>query len=139
MFQFRVAAGLVIYDSPQLAYTERRFDQFLSYRPWENLQLNLTAGEVRTDYHTPVHVTTTDSVRFDAQWSSGQWQTSGYAGWRSYKDTQQPSETVSEAGFYLRRTWTKLDLTVAGTYQRRTKGEITSPNAIVHVGVVRRF
>jgi hypothetical protein len=138
-FQARVDAGLVNYDTPLLAYVERRFNAFLGYHPYENLQFNLAANQSRTDYQQPVHVTTTNAVRLDAQWSWGQWQTSGYASWRSYTDTEQPSETVTEGGFRIRRMWTKLDVNLVAVYQQRTKGDITSPNAIVHVNVIRRF
>ena len=138
-FQARAGAGLTSYDSVRLTYTERRFDVYLSYAPYLNLNFNLTANESRTDYQNPVHTTTNDAVRFDAQWSWGTWQTSAYASWRRFVDTEQPTETVAEAGFRLRRTWTKLDLNFVAAIQQRTKGEIVSPNGIIHFAVVRRF
>jgi hypothetical protein len=138
-FQGRVAAGQVRYDSTQLAYVERRYDLYLNYLPYQNLQFNLTANDSRTNYQLPVHTTTTNAVRLDAQWSWGPWQTSAYASWRSYTDTQQPSETVSEAGFRIRRFWTKLDINLVAAMQQRTKGDIVSPNRIVHLAIVRRF
>ena len=104
-----------------------------------NLNFNLTANESRTNYQNPVHTTTNDAVRFDAQWSWGTWQTSAYASWRRFVDTEQPTETVAEAGFRIRRTWTKLDLNFVAAIQQRTKGEIVSPNGIIHFVVVRRF
>ncbi len=135
----RADAGYVRYDSTRLSYVERRMNQVLTYRPYENLQFILVANESQTNYQQPVHTTTTNAARFDAQWSWGAWQTSGYASWRSYRDTQQPSETVVEAGLYFRRTWTKLDMNLAVIAQQRTRGDVTSPNAIIHLGFIRRF
>ncbi len=54
-FQARAGAGLTSYDSVRLSYTERRFDAYLSYSPYLNLNFNLTANESRTDYQNPVH------------------------------------------------------------------------------------
>jgi hypothetical protein len=138
-FTARGDAAIVRYDSTRLSYVERRLGQLLSYRPYENLQFNLAANESRTEYQQPVHTTTINAVRFTAQWTWGTWQTSGYASWRSFRDTEQPSETVLEAGLNARRTWTKLDVNVALVAQQRTRGGVTSPNGIVHVGLVRRF
>ncbi len=97
-------------DSP---IAKARLDQYLSYLPVPNLQLNLSGDEYRTEYDLPVHTTTGTSVRFDVQWNYGAWLTSGYAGWRTYRDTLQPTESVLEAGLRVRRTWTKLDLNFA--------------------------
>jgi len=138
-FQARAAASLVRYDSTELAYVERRYDVYLTYTPYANLQFNLNGNQSTTDYQLPVHTTTTNAARFDAQWSYGPWQTSLYAGWRAYRDTQQPSETVAEAGFRIRRMWTKLDVNFVAGIQQRTRGDVVSPNAIVHVAIVRRF
>lgn len=138
-YQVRAGAGYVRYDSSRLSYVERRLDQFVGYYPYLNLQFNLAANESRTDYEQPSHVTTNNSVRLDAQWSWGPWQTTGYAGWRSYTDTQQPSETITEAGFRVRRLWTKLDVNVVAALQYRTRGNVSSPNGIVHINIVRRF
>ena len=138
-FQVRAGAGLVNYDSLRLTYVERRFDAFMTYAPYQNLNFNLALNESRTNYQLPVHSTTNDAIRFDAQWSWGPWQTSAYASWRRFVDTQQPTETIAEAGLRLRRTWTKLDVNFVAAIQQRTKGEIVSPNGIIHLAVVRRF
>jgi len=138
-FQVRAGAGMTSYDSLRLTYVERRFDAFMTYAPYQNLNFNLALNESRTNYQNPVHSTTNDAVRFDAQWSWGPWQTSAYAAWRRFVDTQQPTETIAEAGVRLRRTWTKLDVNFVAAIQQRTKGEIVSPNGIIHLAVVRRF
>lgn len=138
-FQTKVGAGYTRYDSSRLAYREARLDQYLSYLPTSNLQLNLSGDEYRTEYDIPVHTTTGASVRFDVQWNHGAWVTSGYAGWRTYRDTLQPTESILEAGVRTRRTWTKLDLNLAAGMQDRKRGNVDSLNAIVHVGIVRRF
>jgi len=138
-FQVRAGAGVTSYDSLRLTYVERRFDVFMTYAPYQNLNFNLSLNESRTNYQLPVHSTTNDAVRFDTQWSWGPWQTSAYASWRRFVDTEQPTETVAEAGVRLRRTWTKLDVNFVAAIQQRTKGEIVSPNGIIHLAVVRRF
>jgi len=132
-FQVRAGAGMTSYDSLRLTYVERRFDAFMTYAPYQNLNFNLALNESRTNYQNPVHSTTNDAVRFDAQWSWGPWQTSAYAAWRRFVDTQQPTETIAEAGVRLRRTWTKLDVNFVAAIQQRT------PNGIIHLAVVRRF
>jgi hypothetical protein len=137
--QARAAAGVTSYDSLRLTYVERRVDVFMTYAPYQNLSFNLALNESRTNYQNPVHSTTNDAARFDAQWSWGPWQTSAYASWRRFVDTQQPTETIAEAGLRLRRTWTKLDVNFFAAIQQRTKGDIVSPNGIVHLAVIRRF
>jgi len=137
--QVRADAALNRYDSTRLAYEERRLDQYASWLPRPNLQLNLSANEYRTEYHLPEHVTTGGALRLDVQWNVGAWITTGYASRRVYRDTLQPHETLDEAGVRLRRTWTKLDLALVVGAQKRERGETSSVNGFFHFNAVRRF
>ena len=137
--QARAGAALVRYDSTRLAYVERRLDQYLSWLPRPNLQLNLSANEYRTEYHLPAHVTIGGSVRLDAQWMQGAWLTTAYASRRIYRDTLQPHETIDETGLRLSRTWTRLDLSLALGAQKRERGAASSVNGFFHFSAVRRF
>jgi hypothetical protein len=137
--QARADAAITRYDSTRLGYTERRLDQYLSWIPRFNLQVNLSANEYRTEYKLPEHVTTGGGVRLDVQWTSNSWLTTGYASRRVYRDTLQPHETIDETGLRLRRSWTKLDVAIALGAQRRERGETSSVNGFFHFGAVRRF
>ena len=135
----RASATATRYDSTRLAYRELRFEQYVSYQPYLNLQLTVSANQARTEYELPQHTTTNNSTRADLQYTWGAWISSGYAGWRAYTDTQQPNESILEAGLRLRRNWTKLDLDFAAGVQQRKRGDVETTNGIVHLGVVRRF
>jgi len=137
--QARADAALTRYDSTRLAYTEHRLDQYLSWIPRFNFQVNFSANQYRTEYKLPDHVTTGGSARLDVQWTSNAWITTGYASRRVYRDTLQPHETIDELGLKLRRTWTKLDVGIALGAQKRERGETSSLNGFVHFGAVRRF
>jgi hypothetical protein len=137
--QARADAAAVLYDSTRLAYTERRMDQYVSWAPRRNLQFNFSANEYRTEYRVPEHVTNGGSVRLDVQWTQGMWLNTGYASRRVYRDTLQPHETIDEAGLRLRRTWTKLDLSIALGAQRRERGETSTTNGFIHFNATRRF
>lgn len=134
-------AGLTIvrFESTRLAYRERRFDQRATYRPSYAMQLSLAANQYRTEYELPVHTTSGNDVRIDLQWRSASWLTTAYASRRSYRDTQQPVETVSETGLRVRRSWTKLDANAWAAVQRRIRGGIESLNASIHIDLTRRF
>jgi hypothetical protein len=135
----KASASIIRYDSTRVAYRERRFEQYVTWQPYANLQLNLSANQSRTDYELPEHATTNTAVLADLQWTSGGWLTSGYAGWRQHTDTRQPNESILEGGIRVRRNWTKLDLNIAAGIQQRKRSDVESTNGIVHVGVVRRF
>ena len=139
VYQAKLSASIVDYDSPRLAYTERRLDEYLSYIPYPGFILSFTANQYRTQFRLPEHVTTGSTYRVDLQWNRGGWISNGYAARRTYSDTQQPSETVDEAGIRLRRAWTKLDLSLGIGVQRRVRGDVSSENGFFHFGVVRRF
>jgi hypothetical protein len=139
-FRGRASLSVINYDSTRLVYVEQRADQYLSYQPYLNLLFSLAANQYRTDYEQPTHTTTGTSIRLDATWTwAGSWLTSAYAGTRSYRDTEQPSEQIDEAGFRLRRTWTLLDVNLFAGTQRRKRGEVSSINQFFHFGAVRRF
>lgn len=136
----RASVGFLRYDSTRLKYLERRADQYLSYRPYLNLHFNLTANQYQTEYKLPAQTRTGMSLRADATWTwSDRWLTSAYAGTRSYRDSEHPSERIDEAGFRLRRNWAKLNVDVFAGTQRRKRGEVASLNTYVHFGAVRRF
>lgn len=137
--QARASAGLLRYDSTRLVYTERRLDQYLSWIVRPDLQLNLSANEYRTEYQLPEHVTTGGGARLDLQWSQWSWLTTGYLSRRIYRDTLQPKETVDEAGLRLRRSWTRLELSIAVGAQKRERGDVSSVNGFFHFGAVRKF
>jgi hypothetical protein len=138
-FQAKATVSATRNDSTRLAYTERRFDQYLAYTPTPDLQVSLSANQYRTDYELPQHTVTGGSARIDLSWSRGGWITNGYIGRRVYRDTDQPDETVDETGVRVRRTWTLLELNVALGAQRRLRGEVSSSNAFFHIGAIRRF
>jgi len=135
----RAGATIVRFDSSRLAYRERRFDQRATYQPSYALQLSLAANEYLTEYELPVHTASGNDVRLDMQWRSAAWLTTAYASRRSYRDTQQPRETISEAGLRVRRSWTKLDANVWAAVQQRIRGDVESVNASVHIDLTRRF
>ncbi len=139
-FQARGSVGFVRNDSTHLRYTERRIDEYLTYRPYLNLQFNLVANQYWTDYELPSHTASGVSLRGDVTWTwSSSWLTSAYASTRSYRDSAQPSETIDETGFRVRRSWTLLDLNVFGGTQWRKRGEVSTRNVFFHFGAVRRF
>ena len=135
----RADANAVRYESTRLAYTERRFDQYVSWLPSPFMQVNFSANEYRTQYELPAHVTTGGTIRLDLQWTQGAWLTTGFVSRRVFRDTLQPHETVDEAGARMRRTWTKLDLNFVVGAQKRERGGASSLNGYFHLGIVRRF
>lgn len=136
----RASLSVIDFSSTRLAYLETRADQYLTYQPYLNLQFGLAANQYRTEYERPVHTTTGTSIRLDVTWTwRSNWLTSAYAGTRSYRDSEQPSEKIDEAGFRLRRTWTLLDVNIFAGTQRRKRGDVSSMNQFVHFGAVRRF
>lgn len=137
--QGRADAGWLRYDSTRLAYTERRLNQYVSWMVRQDLQLNLSANEYRTEFQLPEHITTGGGARLDLQWNRWNWLTTAYLSRRIYRDTLQPKETVDEAGLRLRRSWTKLELSIALGAQKRERGDVSSVNGFVHFGAVRRF
>ena len=135
----RFTGSMTDYDSTRLAYRENRLDQYVSWPLAPGMMLTFAGNQYRTKYRLPVHTTTGASYRVDLQWNYGNWITSGYAGHRTFSDPEQPHEKVDEAGVRIRRTWTKLDLSLAFGLQRRVRGSVSSENGYFHFGAVRRF
>ena len=135
----RVTARALRYDSTRLSYDEQRLDELLTYNPYENLQFALSGSQYRTVYRDPPYTTKGNTIRIDASYFWGGWTATGHGAWRRYDDSRSPSETLYEAGLRVRRSWLKLDLLAAAGFQQRTRGNVTSRNAILHVGAVRRF
>lgn len=135
----RVSASSTDYDSTRLAYREDRLDEYVSYSPMYGFALTFTGNQYRADYRLPAQRTTGASYRIDLQWNSGGWLASSYLGHRTYEDSHQPRETVAEAGVRIRRSWSKLDVSLMIGAQRRERGPVASENAYFHFGAVRRF
>jgi hypothetical protein len=135
----RVTATATDYDSTRLSFRENRLAQYVSYVPSPGLLLTFSADQYRTHFRLPEHTTTGSTYRLDLQWYRGAWITSGYASHRTYDDSEQPRETVDEAGVRVRRTWTLLDFSFAFGLQKRVRGAIGNDNAFIHMNVVRKF
>ena len=75
---------------------------------------------------------------FVADWVAG---VEHIEGVRALKDVimRRQHQTLRQAGFRLRRTWTLLDVNLFAGTQRRKRGEISSMNGFFHFGAVRRF
>lgn len=139
-FEGRAGAGYLRYDATRLAYTQQRFSQFASYRPWRNLVLALNAEESSTQYTLPVRRSESQSARLTLDWfAPGGWWVTGLAGRRVFKDSSLPTETVNEASLTARLTYGKLDLATGLTVSDRTRGAFRSNDWRLEARVTRRF
>lgn len=138
--QARAGSTYLTLDSTRLAYARWQFSQFLAYRPQFDLLLSLNTEQSYTDYRLPERESSTHSARlsFDRFAPSG-WYTTVYASTRTLHDSQQPDETLREAGLKARRSIGKLSIVPSLTWSDRERGGVATTDRRVEVKVTRRF
>lgn len=128
------------YDYTTLVYDELRFSQHVSYSARENLLLGLSADQSRADYELPQRRSEARSLRLDVDWASPSgWFTNAYVSRRSLRDTQMPTDVVTEAVVRLRRRWTKLTITGALGFVERSRGGVETNNISLNASAIREF
>jgi hypothetical protein len=138
--QARAAANYLTLDSTRLAYTRWQFSQLLAYRPRYDLLLSLNTEQSFTDYRLPERESSSHSARlsFDRFAPSG-WYMTVYASTRTLHDSQQPDETLREAGLKARRSYGKLSIVPSLIWTDRERGGVESTDRRVEVKMTRRF
>ncbi len=129
------------YNYTQLVYDEVRFGQHVTYSPREDLLLSLSANQSHADYQFPQQRQTEGStVRLDADWvSRSGWLTTAYVSRRVLRDTQMPTDTVTEAAVRLQRRWARLSVSGAFTLAERTRDALQTTAASFHLSAIRDF
>ena len=138
--QGQATAALLRYDATRLAYTQQRFNQFVSFRPGPTLVLALDAEKSATDFTLPVRHSDTRSLRLTLDWlAPGGWSTTALIGRRVYNDSLLPTETINEASFRARLTYGKLEILSILALNERTRGAFQSTDKRLDVKIIRRF
>lgn len=128
------------YDSTRLAYTQRRYNQLVSYRSSPRTVLALNAEETSTDYTLPVRQSDSHSLRLTLDWlAPGGWSTTTLFGRRVYNDSVLPTETVNEASFRARLNYGKLEIVSVLALNDRTRGTFQSTDRRLDLKAIRRF
>ncbi len=127
-------------EGNRLAFTSREFGQIVTYRPFLDLMLNLTAQETFTNFTLPRRQGTTFSTRGDATWTplSGLF-ISGFASLLTFDESDLPSETIREVGVRIRWTFGKLDVTPTFTRTSRERGAVENTDLRFELKIIRRF
>ena len=138
--QGQASGAFTRYDSTRLAYTQQRFNQFVSFRPSANLVLAFNAEESSTNFTLPVRRSDTRSLRLTLDWlAPGGWSTTTLVGRRVYKDSLLPMETVNEASFRARLTYGKVEFVSILALNDRTRGTFQTTDRRLDLKIVRRF
>lgn len=128
------------YRDTFLVYDELRVGGHLNYRASYRWLLNLDGSLTNTDFVLTGRQSRQRGLRFGANWSSETgWWGDGYLSYRTLRDTQVPSETVTEAVVKLRRKWTALDFSASLGLGERTRGGVQSRYVDIHLTAIRQF
>lgn len=130
----------VRYQSTRLEYTQRRFNQFVTYRPRGNMTFALTAEKALTSFTLPQRTTDSTSARLALDWyGHGGWSTTSQVSRRIYKDSSTPTEAVSEASFRSRLDYAKLSVASGVSAVSRSLGGSRTTSWRLDVTATRRF
>ena len=135
----QASASYVRYEATRLAYTQRHYTGLVSYRPSYSIAFGFNTDWTVTDFTLPMHRTDALSNQLTLDWYSGPWSTTALLGRRVYKDSLQPTETISEARLKARLNYGKLDLASVFTASERTRGGFQTKNWALDFIAIRRF
>jgi len=135
-----VGAAYKDYRQTNLAYTQQRYHQRVTYRPRAVLSLSFTAEKTRTDYTLPTRKTTSQALQLSMNWlAPGGWRTTGLVEWRDYNDSLSAGDTYSEARFTARKSMGKLSINAGMRVSKRMQGSGEADNWDVHLNLSRSF
>lgn len=138
--QAQATLGRVRYDSTFLTYRQDRAYEFASWRATRELALGAAADWTRTDFALPEHRTESRSGRLTLDWYGGWgWTVTGMLSRRMYKDSLQPTETVTEATLRSRFEYGKITLVGELSDADRVRGGFETRNARIALSIVRHF
>lgn len=137
--QGRAGAAYLSFDSTNLAYTRRQFNELLSYRARFDVLLSLTAEQSHTDFTLPVRQSDSNLVRLSLDSTTAGWYSSLFASRRTLDDSQLPREILREAGVRARRRYGKLDVAASLVSTDHKRGEVETSDWRVLVTARRRF
>ncbi len=130
---------LVHYNDSHLVYDEWRLTQQLNYLG-DNWTMGMNLNQSHTDFKLTQRQSDQRDSRLQFDWlSENGWWMNSYLSRRILRDTQLPSESVTEAAIKIRRKWSKLDLNAAFALSERVRSGMHSINANAQVAVVRHF
>jgi hypothetical protein len=138
--QARADGTVSRYNYTQLIYDELRLNQHLAYSPRDNLLLSLSANQSRANYQLPVRESEGRSMRLDVDWATRSgWLTTAYLSRRVLRDTQMPTDMMTEAAIRFTRRWAKL--TIAGNLGlvERNRGGVQTTNTNLRFTAIRDF
>lgn len=140
LFQGQAGAAYVRYLSTLVAYTQQRYNQFVSYRLMRNLTLAFSADWTLTDFTLPAHRTDGRAEQLTLDWNGpAGLTTTGLLGRRVYDDSLLPAETVDEASLKGRLRYGKLDLVSAFNASERVRGGFRMGSWRLDFSATRRF
>ena len=135
----QASASYVRYEATRLAYTQWHYTGLVSYRPSYSMIFGFNTDWTVTDFTLPLHRTDALSNQLTLDWYSGPWSTTALIGRRVYKDSLQPTETISEARLKARLNYGKLDLASVFTASERIRGGFQTKNWALDFIAIRRF
>ena len=128
------------YRDTNLKYDELRFNERLDYQASYYWQFGVSANQTSTDFIESDRQSDTREYRVSGTWTSKYgWLVDGWASYRTLDDNQLPSETLKEARVKIRRRWPQLDLYLQLGIGDRTRGDVDTKFADVHLTAVRQF
>lgn len=136
----RADATLVRVDGTARVYNEKRASQHISFYYSEAVTMNLSADQYSIEYLTPQRRTSGISTRVGVDWiTAGGWLNTGYLSRRYYRDSDMPSEIMTEAGMKMQRKWTKLFVAMVAGLSERRRGAGQTLGASLHFSASRKF
>jgi hypothetical protein len=138
--QARAGATYMTLDSTRLAYSIRRFNQLLTYRPRFDLLLSLSSEQSFTDFRFPQRESVSRLVRLSLdRFTPGGWYASAFYSQRTLDDSLLPDESLREAGLKARRSYGKLDIVPSLSWIDRERGGVATSDKRIEITAIRRF
>ncbi len=128
------------YRSQRLDYSGERYDAAATWRATRNLMFGLNASHAATDFTLPAHRTRALSAQLSYDWHlPWGFAANGLLARRSYADTLQATETITEARLGARVNYGKLSVSASLLGAERQRGGSRTSNRGIDITVNRRF